>query len=377
MFPQETIFAHFERVHIFALALVGIALCNLLTLRKPNRKIVTLEKPLVSILIPARNEEGTITRCLQSLLSQDYPRFEILVWDDCSTDRTREILQTFRDGRFRWISGTEPPPGWLGKSWACFNLAKNAQGEILIFTDADTWHEPSMVHTLVNEMLVSRLDALSGVAQEETKTLGEKLTVPFLVWSVVALYPHFLSSLFPRWRALAVGNGQLMAFRKKAYWAINGHQAVRGKVVEDIELARLLRIHGYRYRLYNLTEIVSCRMYRNFQEAFRGLTKSYFWIFGGNTAFSIFVWSWLVFYTIYPFWLLFRQHELARALLTIGANGFSWWVASFFYCLTPWSIFLNPLITVISTLIGWSSIILTKTRRVIWKERYILKAPPR
>lgn len=373
MFFQETIFAHFERVHIFALALAGIALFNLLTLRKPNRNIVALEKPSVSILIPARNEEHTITKCLQSLLAQDYPHFEVLVWDDCSTDKTRDILRTIHDKRFRWIAGTEPPPGWLGKSWACFNLAQYARGDLLIFTDADTWHEPSMVQTLVNEMLVHKLDALSGVAREETKTLGEKLTVPFLVWSVVALYPHFLSLLFPRWRAFAVGNGQIMVFYKGVYWAIDGHQAVRGKVVEDIELARILRLRGYRYRFYNLTEIVSCQMYRGFQEAFRGLAKSYFWVFGGNVAFSSFVWGWLFFYTIYPYWLLFGKHELVRALLTIGANGFSWWVASSFYRLSPWSIFLNPLITVINTFIGWTSIFLTKTRRVLWKERHIFR----
>ncbi len=257
MFAQETIFAHFERVHIFALTLAGIALVNLLTLRKPNRKITALEKPLVSVLIPARNEEHTITRCLQSLFSQDYPHFEVLVWDDCSTDKTRDILCTIHDKRFRWIAGTEPPPGWLGKSWACLNLAQHARGDILIFTDADTWHEPSMLHTLVSEMLVHKLDTLSGVAREETKTLGEKLTVPFIVWSVIALYPHFLSLLFPRWRAFAVGNGQIMVFHKRVYWAIDGHRAVREKVVEDIELAQFSD-----YVDTAIVSIISPRLYR-------------------------------------------------------------------------------------------------------------------
>ncbi|MEN3188913.1 MAG: glycosyltransferase, partial [Atribacterota bacterium] len=116
MFDQGTIFTHFERVHIFAIVLAGIAFFNLLTIQKPTRRGITSEKPLVSILIPARNEERTITRCLQSILAQDYPRFEVLVWDDCSTDKTREILYTIQDRRFRWIAGSEPPPGWLGKS---------------------------------------------------------------------------------------------------------------------------------------------------------------------------------------------------------------------------------------------------------------------
>jgi len=135
------------------------------------------------------------------------------------------------------------------------------------------------------------LDALSGIAREVTVTWGEHLTVPFMVWSVAALYPHFFSCLFPRSRALAVGNGQLMAFRKSAYWAIDGHRGTWRKVVEDMELARTLRLRGYRYRFYNLTDLVSCQMYSNFREAFQGMTKSYFWIFGGHAAFSGFVWG--------------------------------------------------------------------------------------
>lgn len=371
----QSILVHFERVHIFALALAGIAFLNLFTIRRPTSKTASTEKPLVSVLVPARNEERTIARCLQSLLAQDYPHFEVLVWDDCSTDRTREILEAVHDPKFRSITGTEPPPGWLGKSWACFNLAQHARGEILIFTDADTWHKPFMIQAVVEEMLANRLDALSGIAREETITLGEKLTVPFMVWSVVALYPHFLSLFLPRLRAFAVGNGQLMAFRRNAYWAIDGHQTVRAKVVEDIELARLLCLHGYRYRFYNLTDFVSCRMYRNFHEAFQGLTKSYFWIFGGNVTFSTFVWGWLLFYTIYPYVLL-GQGDFRRAFLTIGANGFSWMIASSFYRLTPWSVFLNPLILAINTLIGWTSTILTKTNRVTWKGRILKAFPP-
>lgn len=375
MLDVRHILVHFERVHIFALALAGIALLNLCTIRRLSSKIIIREKPPVSVLIPVRNEEHTIARCLRSLLVQDYPHFEVLVWDDCSNDRTSEILEAVHDQKFRSITGTEPPPGWLGKSWACFNLAQRAQGEILIFTDADTWHEPSMLQAVVGEMLTNQLDALSGIAQEVTITLGEKLTVPFMVWSVVALYPHFLSLLFPHLQAFVVGNGQLMAFRREVYWAIDGHQAVRAKVVEDIELARLLRLHGHRYRFYNLANFVSCRMYRNFREAFQGFTKSYFWIFGGNVAFSTFVWGWFLFYTVYPYVLL-SQGNLPRALLTIGANGLSWMIASFFYRLTPWSVLLNPFILVTNTFIGWASTILTKMNRLTWKGRLLRASPP-
>lgn len=257
MFPQETIFAHFERVHTFALALVGIALFNLLTLRKPKRNIVALEKPSVSILIPARNEEHTITRCLQSLLAQDYPHFEVLVWDDCSTDKTRDILCTIHDKRFRWIAGTEPPPGWLGKSWACFNLAQYARGDLLIFTDADTWHEPSMVQTLVNEMLVHKLDALSGVAREETKTLGKSLLFLFLsgAWS------HCIPTFYPS-SSLA---GALLQWETVRLWSFT---KVCTGLLTDIEQcgkkwSKILNLLEFSDYVDTVTvSIISPRLYR-------------------------------------------------------------------------------------------------------------------
>jgi chlorobactene glucosyltransferase len=370
------IVVHFQRVHIFALAIGIIALLNLFTIRRPTPKLLSREKPLVSVLVPARNEEHNIQKCLRSLFVQDYPRLEILVWDDCSTDRTREILTAIQDERFRWTKGTPPPPGWLGKSWACYNLAQKARGEILIFTDADTWHEPSSLSRLVEVMYHEHLDALSGVAREVTVTWGEKLTVPFMVWSVAALYPHLLSFFFPRSRALAVGNGQLMAFRRSTYWAIDGHQGVRGKVIEDMELARTLRLRGYRYRFYNLTDLLSCRMYHNFREAFQGMVKSYFWVFGGNIIFSSFVWGWLLFYTLYPYYLLLSHRHHSLALLTIGVNAFSWGIVALFYRVTPWVVLFNPAILLINVFIGWTSTVLTRMKRVTWKGRRILTASP-
>ena len=367
---------HFQRVHIFALAIGIIALLNLFTIRRLTSKPLSKEKPLVSVLVPARNEEQNIQKCLRSLLAQDYPHLEILVWDDCSTDRTREILASIQDVRFRWMKGTEPPPGWLGKSWACYNLAQKAQGEILVFTDADTWHEPSSLSRVVEVMYHEHLDALSGVAKEVTVTWGEKLTVPFMVWSIAALYPHVLSFLFPRSRALAVGNGQLMAFHQSTYWAIDGHRGVRGRVIEDMELARALRLRGHRYRFYNLTDLVSCRMYRNFQEAFSGLVKSYFWVFGGNIIFSSFVWGWLLFYTLYPYYLLLSNRHHSLALLTVGVNAFSWGIVARFYRVTPWVVLFNPVILLINVFIGWTSTVFTRMKRVTWKGRRILTASP-
>ncbi|GEM_PF-2004364 len=111
----EDIVVHFQRVHIFALATGIIVLLNLFTIQRPLPKPFPNGKPLVSVLVPVRNEERTIGKCLRSLLAQDYPYLEILVWDDCSTDRTREILVAIQDTRFRWIAGTEPTPRVAGE----------------------------------------------------------------------------------------------------------------------------------------------------------------------------------------------------------------------------------------------------------------------
>lgn len=233
--------------------------------------------PFVSVLVPARNEELNIERCVSSLLEQDYPEFEVLVLDDESTDGTAKILShlAISARRLRLLSGRPLPAGWLGKHWACQQLAGAARGELLLFTDADTDHHPHMLRDAVIARRVEDADMLTGMPHEELMSWGEKLVLPVMHWALMSLLPlgpaHRLKS--PH---LSMGVGQFMLFTRSSYRALGGFEAIRGDPVDDMALARRTKSLGMRWRFLDLSARVRCRMYRGFRGAVDGLGKSAF-----------------------------------------------------------------------------------------------------
>src|SRR5437762_8479937 len=144
------------------------------------------QPPLVSIMVPARDEERNITACVESLLRQDYPNWELRVLDDHSADATGQIVRELFEGhsgkqRIQLVSSEILPDGWIGKNWACHQLSQKARGEYLFFTDADTRHAPGTVTAAVAFAQRHRADLVSAWPQMITETLGEKLIIPIIV----------------------------------------------------------------------------------------------------------------------------------------------------------------------------------------------------
>ena len=160
-----------------------IALSNTWVLRRARRHAPPAHLPRVSVLVPARNEEANIERCVASLLAQDYPDFEVLVLDDESTDGTGCILARLAaaDPRLRVLSGRPLEAGWRGKNWACAQLAAQANGELLFFTDADTHHQPQTLRAFATALIGEGADLLGGFPRQEVETLGEQFIVPFFL----------------------------------------------------------------------------------------------------------------------------------------------------------------------------------------------------
>lgn len=279
----------------FQLVLLAIALSNTWVLRRARRHAAPAQLPRVSVLVPARNEEDNIGRCVGSLLSQEYPDFEVIVLDDESTDRTRAILQALAQAECRLLvlDGKPLPSGWLGKNWACAQLASQATGDLLFFTDADTHHQPHGLRELAAALEVERADLLTGFPRQNVPTPGEALIVPFLEWVSYCFTP-----LAPAYRlrlpALSTAVGQALLFRRAAYEAIGGHAAARDAIVEDLELARRIVAGGHRWRLARLTDVVSCRMYRGGRAAVAGLSKNLLAVFGFRLLPYLFAWAWLL-----------------------------------------------------------------------------------
>jgi chlorobactene glucosyltransferase len=252
------------------------------------------QSPFVSILVPARNEALNIEACVRSLLMQDYPAFEVIVLDDQSTDGTRLILDGIQKKYpgLRILAGESLPPGWLGKHWACDQLVSAARGEFLLFTDADTWHEPGVLRDSIATALNRNADLLTAFPHEQVISWGEKLTVPILGFALFSYVPVFLA----RWRIfsqLSITIGQFMLFRRSAFQAIGGYQAIRSHPVDDVTLGRRILSHGYKWLLVDGTHHVHCRMYRDFDSAVAGFTKNLFAFFDNHVLLYLLAWLWI------------------------------------------------------------------------------------
>ena len=289
----------------FLLLAIVIALGNAIWLKRFGSRVLLQRLPKVSILIPARNEEGNLERCLSSLLAQDYPAFEILVLDDRSTDRTAEIAVRLAapDGRIQLLRGADLPEGWLGKHWACHQLAQSARGELLLFVDADTWYHPQALSDSVALMESDRLDLLSAVPREEMGSTGEMLLVPYFLFANFAFIPLFLVNCLHN-PGFSFTIGQFMLFRRSGYDRIGGHSAVRADVADDLALGRAIVAKRLRWALADATKRMHCRMYHSFGEAWHGFSKNMFAGFGYRLVPYVLIWLWCGFLFCEPLMVL-------------------------------------------------------------------------
>jgi chlorobactene glucosyltransferase len=277
------------------LSLLGILAANLWVLPRLQRfQRAQSDAPLVAVLVPARNEEANIETCLLSLLAQEYPSFEVWVYDDASTDRTREIASRMvagSGGRLRVVEGlSDPPQGWLGKAHACYHLyaamRERTTPDYVIFTDADVTLQPGTLGHAVGA--ARQLDAglLSVFPMQVTGSFAERLAVPILLhWTVYTFLPLPLAHSRHSGPAFAAANGQFMLFRREAYEAFGGHKAVRSQILEDVALARATKRTGYRAILADGGALVQTRMYRGAQEVWNGYSKNAYAFFGYSPLF--------------------------------------------------------------------------------------------
>jgi chlorobactene glucosyltransferase len=240
-----------------------------------------LEAPALTIIIPARNEARQIEQCVRSLLAQDYPRFEVIVVDDRSHDDTAAIVAQLAsaDARVRLIRGEPLPPGWVGKPWALHQGAQCARGEWLLFTDADTIHEPNAATASLVYARAHNLDVLSVLTEQIMVGPAERILLPSILW-IIAFAIGSLDAINDPAKESALFNGQYILALRHIYHAIGGHEAVRNEIAEDLELARLFKRDGrFRTALVGANGLVRVRMYRSLREIWDGFVKN-FWVAG-------------------------------------------------------------------------------------------------
>jgi chlorobactene glucosyltransferase len=300
---------------VMAIYFFVLASLNIIDMQMHTRKAKNKSGPLVSVLVPARNEEKNIGACLDSLRNQSYQNYEILVIDDNSTDNTAKIVRAIaeKDSRVRFFTGAPLPDDWYGKPYALQQLSREAHGDIFIFTDADTIHGPDSVSWGVTNMVESKADFISGYIGQELLSLGERLTVPLMFFLTGFAIPLSFNRRFKN-GTFAAAVGQFIIIKSDVFRQIGGFESVKKKTSEDVYFVRYIREHGYKTMFLDIKDHVRCRMYDGYRAAMQGIGKNIFDFFQQRSAVILVIALAVLFFLFLPFPLLIIE------ALTHGAH---------------------------------------------------------
>jgi chlorobactene glucosyltransferase len=289
---------------------------NLRSLKIPRKNArVPNPPPLISVMVPARDEEENIANCLQSLVNQDYPNYEILVLDDNSVDNTSEIVREMAasDERIKLFQGKPLPEGWAGKPHACQQLAERANGEWFLFVDADTTHAPHMLRSVLSVAIKLKTSLLSGFPRQLGNSWPQKVAIPVLYFVIMSWVPLWWLHRSRRHPRPSVAIGQFLMFPREAYWRIGGHEAVKSRILEDVWLGVETTRYGGRHIAVDLSSVVSCNMYRNIPAMWEGFIK---WIYSVASMSRLALFGLLAagyFFLLAPFYWLWNEFIMLSA----------------------------------------------------------------
>ncbi|MEO8886061.1 MAG: glycosyltransferase family 2 protein [Mucilaginibacter sp.] len=352
----------------FIILRFSVTLFNFLSNPKLHR-VAKQYTDKVSILIPARDEADNILALLQSINNQDYPHYEVIVLDDDSTDQTYNIVADFaaKHPQFKIIKGAELPHYWLGKNYACYQLAEQATGNLFLFLDADEKISNGLINSALHRMYQRKLSLLSLFANQEMHSPGEKLVVPLMHYILLNLLPLQLVYLVKS-AAVAAASGQFMLFNGADYRKNQWHQQVSYKVVEDVEIMKLVKASGYNGEALLSNNMVTCRMYKGYKEAVNGFSKNFLAAFNYN-IFGFLIYILLVIagpmivMMTFDFQLIFLMAGLiilTRIMISLSVKQNA-----------MYNVILHPVQMFSLTLIAFTAIQKHLTKTNVWKGRKI------
>ncbi len=246
---------------------------------------------LVSLLIPARNEEKNIANILSDIQKLNYKKLEIIVFNDQSTDRTPEIVDEFaaKDPRIMLINSTGLPEGWLGKNFACHTLSIAAKGKYLFFIDADVRLNHNIIQSTVGYLKSKKLGLLSVFPKQIMISKGEKLTVPLMNYILLSLLPLIFVRISP-YTSHSAANGQFMLFDAQIYNNLFPHEKYKSSPFEDIEISRYFKRNKIKVACMVGDDRIKCRMYESYKEAVNGFAKNVLQFFGNSIPTAALFW---------------------------------------------------------------------------------------
>jgi glycosyltransferase involved in cell wall biosynthesis len=363
-------------VHHFAALIILIAwlmalmrtVVNLILIPRLRADMKPENEPLVSIIIPARDEAHIIERTVRAFLAQTYANLEVIVVNDRSADGTGDIVRAIGDRRLRVIDGAEPPAGWLGKPWALHQGSGVATGELLLFVDADLIYAPPALAAAVAYLQTQCVALLSLFPYLEMRGFGEVASMPMMAMAFFTFIPTWISNR-TRFARLAIGGGTGNLVVREVYETSGGHEALSDAVVDDIALARLIRRSGWKTETIRADDLVSLRMYHGLREVIDGFTKNTFSALGRNYIAGFLLVAGCVVFHILPYALALTGDRYAIATVVIISLTRIVLFQSLRYRLDA-ALFLHPVMASIWTWIFIRSIWLTGIRRkLLWRGR--------
>jgi len=349
------------------LAALGRTILNLVLLPKLSAAAKPLAEPLVSIVIPARNEELVIGETVRAFLAQDYRNLEVIVVNDRSSDATASILANIDDARLTVIDGVETPEGWLGKPWALEQGGRRARGELILFVDADVVYAPEAIRAAVAEIERNGGSLIVLFPFFEMHTFGEHVGMPILPFVMTGM-PLWL---FNRWQrpGFAMGGGSGNLVRRDTMETLGYFSTLRNSVIDDIGLARQVRKSGGRTYGVRAEHLVRLRMYRGARAIVEGFTKNAFPSVGRSYFGAAVLLLFIAIAHLLPYGLALTGDRWAIAtvilisvirLVLFSAIGYSWWNA----------VFLHPLMMIFWLYIILRSVWITGIRNEVhWRGR--------
>lgn len=261
----------------------------------------TAESPKISVILPARDEQEHIGRCLESLLDQTYENYEIIAVDDSSKDQTGQIIASMseQNDRLVHVTAKPKPDGWMGKNWACVEGCSRATGQLLLFTDADTKHGRNVISLAVNHMLERRLDALTAIPRILALDFWTRVTLPML-----SVFLH------TRFSALRVNDpskktgyffGSFFIIKKEAYESVGGHAGVKHEIIEDGALGRKVKEAGLAMRMVSADKHIDAVWARDASTLWHGLRRLMVPLYLQNRRTAVSIWFAVTFLLFVPF----------------------------------------------------------------------------
>jgi chlorobactene glucosyltransferase len=342
------------------------------------------QQPLVSILIPCRNEQEHIAACLDSILQQKYSHLQILVLDDHSEDESANILSRYtkENDNVTIIQGSSLPEGWTGKNWACHQLYAASRGDVLLYCDADTQIGQDLIRDAVAELESRALGFVSIFPERKSRNVLDRWIWSFTSWVIASWIPLWLAYQ-TRLGVLAVGFGQFLMLRRNVYEAIGGYEALRGNSLDDFSIARRIQAAGIDWRVYSSGGRLTTESYRSTKDAIEGYGKSILPALGGNGLTLLLVWVLLANVTWTPVillildslkWITITTDQLQLASFCVMAILISWAAAAVKLRISALTTLLYPIAITSVLYTAVTSYLGIRRGTMTWKDRIIVEA---